>query len=70
MIFTSISGSTSRLTLTIEAAGRIVPKNSPCARPIFSRYGLPECAYARHVGPRAAGTQRGFDHPQGLISLA
>lgn len=33
-ISTSIAGSINRCTCTIVAAGRMLPKNSPCARPI------------------------------------
>lgn len=35
-ISTSISGMIRRLTCTMLVAGRIAPKNSPCALPIFS----------------------------------
>ncbi len=35
-ISTSISGEINLLTSTMLVAGRIAPKNSPCARPIFS----------------------------------
>ena len=36
-ISTSISGEINLLTSTMLVAGRIAPKNSPCARPIFSQ---------------------------------
>src|SRR5258708_35924152 len=35
-ISTSISGEIRLLTCTMLVAGRIAPKNSPCARPTFS----------------------------------
>ncbi len=37
-ISTSITGSMSRLTSTMVVAGRMVPKNSPCARPTSSHW--------------------------------
>ena len=71
-ISTSISGETNPLTCTIAVAGRILPKNSPWARPIFSHSAM-FVTYIRvrttSSSARAGLVQRGFDVAQRLQRL-
>ena len=71
-ISTSISGDTMPPTCTIAVAGRILPKNSPCARPFFPLGDVgDEHARAHHVFQARSGlVQRGFDVAQRLHRLS